>query len=70
MISLKFLSWHFLQRRIQGVTHDSIEDAVTALALYNKYLELKAEGKLFNELNALYDKGKELNWKIPDEETD
>ena len=28
---------------LQGVTHCSVEDAVTALALYKKYLELKEE---------------------------
>ena len=68
MVSLKFLSWHFLRKKIQGLTHDSIEDAVTALALYRKYLELKRDDNLIEALNGLYEKGKELNWKIPEED--
>jgi PAB-dependent poly(A)-specific ribonuclease subunit 2 len=68
MISLKFLSWHLLGKKIQGATHDSIEDAVTALQLYRKYLQIKAEDKLIETLNTLYDKGKECGWKVPDDE--
>lgn len=52
---------------LQGVTHDSIEDAVAALDLYKKYLQLKEEGKLIEALNELYDAGKEHNWKIPED---
>merc|ERR1719282_1041129 len=65
-VSLKFLAWHFLNTRIQGVTHDSTEDAVTSLRLYRKHLELKKEGKVMEALTKMYDLGKELNWKIPD----
>ena len=68
MVSLKFLAWHFLDKKIQGTTHDSIEDAVTAWELYKKYEELKKSGNLIDALNGLYDKGKECNWKIPDDD--
>ncbi len=68
MVSLKFLAWHFLGKKIQGHTHDSIEDAVTALALYKKSLKLKEEGVFIDALGELYDKGKECNWKIPDDQ--
>jgi len=65
-VSLKFLAWHFLQSNIQGVTHDSIEDAVTALRLYKKYLELKRENRVMEALTEMYELGKELNWKVPE----
>jgi len=65
-ISLKFLAWHFLNTSIQGVTHDSIEDAVTSLRLYRKYLELKRENKVMEALTKMYEVGKEQNWKIPE----
>lgn len=54
--------------KIQSVTHDSIEDARTALALYQKYCQLKASGDLVMELQNLYEAGKKAQWKVPGEE--
>ncbi|RMB90382.1 hypothetical protein DUI87_33268 [Hirundo rustica rustica] len=56
--------------KIQGETHDSIEDARTALQLYRKYLELSPQGSEPEEfrkvLKGLYEKGRKLDWKVPE----
>ncbi len=52
---------------IQGETHDSIEDARTALQLYRKYLELSRGGgtdEVRKVLKGLYEKGRQLDWKV------
>ncbi|XP_061759593.1 PAN2-PAN3 deadenylation complex catalytic subunit PAN2 isoform X2 [Nerophis ophidion] len=69
MISLRFLAWYFLDLSIQGETHDSIEDARTALQLYRKYLELGQGGgadEVRKVLKGLYEKGRQMDWKVPD----
>jgi hypothetical protein len=54
-----------LNESVQVATHDSIEDARTALLLYQKYLELKEAGRLQETLKDIYDKGSSLGFKPP-----
>jgi PAB-dependent poly(A)-specific ribonuclease subunit 2 len=44
-LSLRFLASYLLGADIQKETHDSIEDARTAVRLYEKYLEMREEGE-------------------------
>ncbi|KAG0230876.1 poly(A)-specific ribonuclease [Mortierella sp. GBA43] len=62
-ISLRFLVWYLLHQDIQSETHNSIEDARTALALYKKYLELKENGLFQEVLEDIYNEGRRTNWK-------
>jgi hypothetical protein len=64
-LSLKFLAWYLLDQNVQVATHDSIEDARTALLLYQKYLELVAEDRLQETLQDIYHKGASLGFKPP-----
>ena len=61
-LSLKFLSAYFLGNEIQGATHDSIEDATTALQLYMTYEALNNRGSFRQALQHAYDWGVANGW--------
>lgn len=64
-LSLQFLAHTILKEDIQQVTHDSIEDARTALRLYRKYQEYAEAGILETMLQEIYAKGLASNFKPP-----
>ncbi|KAI9840488.1 MAG: poly(A)-specific ribonuclease [Sclerophora amabilis] len=64
-LSLRFLAWFLLKEEIQTDTHDSIEDARTALRLYRKYQEFLDAGIFDAMLADIYAKGREVNYKVP-----
>lgn len=66
MVSLRFLAWHFMNLNIQSETHDSVEDAKTALSLYHKFKELEQSGCAQEAIEKLYKVGKDCNWKVSD----
>lgn len=65
-LSLKFLAYVLLQTDVQTGNHDSIEDAYTALMLFNKYRQLKREGTFEQALNRIYAEGQQLRFKVPE----
>ena len=58
-LSLRFLAYAVLHSAIQADTHDSIEDARTALQLYEEYNRLEAEGSWEDVLEEVYTQGKQ-----------
>jgi hypothetical protein len=63
-LGLRFLAVFVLDLDIQGKTHDSIEDARTALDLYHKYLEFKMAGTHDDKITELYNIGRKHGFKI------
>lgn len=57
-LSLKFLTWFVLGENIQTETHDSIEDARSALRLYKAYHKFEEDGTFDEKLEELYREGK------------
>ncbi|KAF2020982.1 PAB-dependent poly(A)-specific ribonuclease subunit PAN2 [Aaosphaeria arxii CBS 175.79] len=64
-LNLKFLAWCVLKESIQQDTHDSIEDATTALKLWRKYEEFVDAGVLEPMLNDIYATGREYGFRAP-----
>jgi PAB-dependent poly(A)-specific ribonuclease subunit 2 len=64
-LSLRFLSWYVLGEHIQTETHDSIEDARSALRLYDAYQEFEEKGVFDQKLEEIYKEGRVVNFKPP-----
>jgi len=64
-LSLRFLSWFVLHENIQTDTHDSIEDARSALKLYKAYQDFEEQGIFDEKLDELYREGPKHHWKPP-----
>ena len=54
--------------KIQSETHDSIEDAKTALSLYRKFEELMELNRVNAAIEELYDAGRNSGWEVPGSE--
>ncbi len=61
-LRLRFLAAHLLSIDIQADSHDSIEDARTALRLFRVYQQLVKEGTLSETLRQLYKHGNMHGW--------
>lgn len=65
-LSLKFLAYSVLKESVQRRNHDSIEDANTALLLFERYMELKASGEFEQALRRIYSEGQQLRFRVPE----
>jgi PAB-dependent poly(A)-specific ribonuclease subunit 2 len=65
-LSLRFLAWYLLHEAIQTDSHDSIEDARTALRLWRKFDEFRDAGVVDAMVEEVYREGKKWAYKPPD----
>ncbi|KAL8743586.1 MAG: hypothetical protein Q9190_004080 [Brigantiaea leucoxantha] len=65
-LSLRYLAWYLLKENIQSETHDSIEDAWTALRLWKKYEEYKDAGVVEQIIDEIYTAGRKHNFRVPE----
>lgn len=66
-LSLRFLAWYLLKEDIQQETHDSIEDARTALRLWRKFEHYKERGVVEAKIEEIYREGRKWGYKPPSE---
>ena len=73
-ISLKFLAWFVLEKRIQDSAHNSFEDAKTSYDLYKYYFDFVLEhgSEAWEDFlqNYLYKKGLQLGFKAPEADSE
>ena len=62
-LSLSFLASYLLKLEIQGKTHDSIEDALTALRVYKEYERFEKNGTLQEKISEIYREGALRNFR-------
>lgn len=67
-LSLRFLAWYLLKEDIQQETHDSVEDARTALRLWRKFEEFQDAGIVDQKLEEIYREGRKWAYKPPSEQ--
>lgn len=65
-LNLRFLSWLLLREDIQsGESHDSVEDARSAIHLWRKYMQVLRQGKTEETLEWVYKRGHEVGFRAP-----
>ena len=67
-LSLRFLAWYLLREDIQQETHDSVEDARTALRLWRKFEDFRNAGVVDQKLEEIYREGRKWAYKPPSEQ--
>ncbi|PSK54749.1 hypothetical protein B9Z65_3838 [Elsinoe australis] len=66
-LSLRFLAWYLLREEVQEGEHghDSVEDARTALKLWEKWKVLEAEGLVEQAIDDIWIGGRDVGYKAP-----